>query len=81
MSGEWLTLGQVRHECQKPLSGAIERAGAVVGALWRCAECGLVWELSQEMRPTPDRDYGVRMDFFWTWTEYQQADKGPVWPA
>jgi len=68
VSGEWLTMGHREHKCDTPAGGQIERTGASEGALWRCSECGLVWELSV--------DSGR-----WTWSEYQQAEKGPVWPA
>jgi len=68
VSGEWLTLGIRKHQCDTPDALQIERIKATEGALWRCSECGLVQELAWT-------------NGWWTWTEYQQAEKGPVWPA
>lgn len=65
-AGEWLTLGTGWHKCAKPDEPKIELARARAGALWRCSECGLVWELSR----TPASMYGGSE---WTWTEFQES--------
>jgi hypothetical protein len=76
-AGEWLTLGSLSHECAKPDAIKIERAGALAGALWQCAECGLIWELGQEdvvqttARSWPDQ---LVVGQLWIWTKFQQAE-------
>lgn len=75
-AGEWLTLGSAAHECAKPDDSKISRVGALPGALWQCAECGLIWELGQEdvvqrgLGDWPTYVVGQK----WTWTKFQQAE-------
>lgn len=65
MSGEWLTLGRKEHKCVKPTALAVGLAGARPGALWRCSECGLIWELGEDPVSLED-----------TWNEYQELSSG-----
>lgn len=55
------------HECAKPDEPKIELAKARAGALWRCSECGPVWELQGRH----EDGYGPG---FWIWAEFQQAE-------
>lgn len=79
-AGEWLTLGSAAHECAKPDDSKISRVGALPGALWQCAECGLIWELGQEYVTQAGRTtdiYGpgsLVVGQIWTWTKFQQAE-------